>query len=80
MSEFLPGTGLFDAPTDERGDPELNLARKAKEVGMSAKQYVKLRGEAIRLTAKVLRWDSALMDQAQLALAMIVAEVWGPIQ
>jgi len=28
----------------------------------------------------VLRWDSALMDQAQLALAMIVAEVWGPIQ
>jgi len=80
MSEFLPGSGLFDAPADEKGDPELNLARRAKAAGMSATHYVKMRGGAIRLTGKVLRWDSSLYDQAFIAMALIVAEVWGPKQ
>jgi hypothetical protein len=80
MSEFIPGSGLLDAPADERGDPELNLARRAKEAGMSAKHYLKMRGDAVRLTGKVLRWDSSLYDQAFLALAGIIADVWGPIQ
>jgi len=39
-----------------------------------------MRGDAVRLTGKVLRWDSALYDQAFLALAGIIADVWGPIQ
>lgn len=80
MSEFLPGTGLFDVPPDERGEPELNLARKARDAGISAKHYLKMRGDALRLTGKVLHWDSSLYDQAFLALAGIIAEVWGPIQ
>lgn len=80
MSEFIPGSGLLDAPADERGDPELNLARKAKDAGMSAKQYLKMRGDAVRLTGRVLRWDSSLYDQAFLALAGIIANVWGPLE
>lgn len=80
MSEFLPGSGLQNAPEYDKGEPELNLARKARDAGMSARQYVQERSVAIRLTARVLHWDSGLMDQAMLALAGIVAEVWGPIQ
>lgn len=80
MSEFLPGSGLLDAPWDEKGDPEINLARKAREAGYSAKQYVKMRSDAMRVTARVLHWDSGMMDQAMLALAAIVAQTWGPIE
>ena len=80
MSEFLPGSGLLDAPADEKGEPEINLARKAKAAGYSAKQYVKMRGDAIRLTAKALRWDSGMMDQAMLALAGVVMQIWGPVE
>ncbi len=80
MSEFIPGTGLLDAPAGERGDPELNLARKARDAGFSARQYLKMRGDAVRLTGKALRWDSSMYDQAFLALAAIITDVWGPIQ
>lgn len=76
MSQF-PGTGLLDPPPDESGDPEYNLAKRARDAGMTREQYVKLRTDAIRLTGKVLRWDSATYDQAFLALALVAEETWG---
>lgn len=75
MSQF-PGTGLLDPPPDSN-DPERDLARLAKDAGISRKQHVEMRGDAIRLTGRVLGWNSAEYDQAFLALGMICEEVWG---
>ena len=80
MANQFPGTGLNDPPQEETGDPEINLAKKAKDTGHTAKQYIAARSQAIRLTGKTLKWKSHDYDLAFDALAKIVLEVWGPIQ
>lgn len=80
MSDQFPGTGLFDPPPEEPGDPEYNLAYKAKQKGVTRRAYVQMRSDAIRLTGKTLKWDSETYDKAFAALSMIAEEVWGQIQ
>ena len=75
----FPGTGLLDVDPNDK-DPELSLALRAKGRGMSKRQYVTLRADAILLTGRVLKWNSATFDEAFLALRLIAAQVWDPQQ
>lgn len=73
MAEFH---GLLDPPPDSN-DPELDLARHAKAMGLSKRSYLLLRSDAIRLTGRTLQWNSATYDLAFVALRLIAEEVWG---
>lgn len=76
MSNQFPGTGLLDPPPDSN-NPEHDLAKAAKRLGMTRDIYMTMRMDAIRLTGRVLHWKTHQYDEAVDALRLIAEEVWG---
>ena len=63
----------------QQRDPERQLARDAKAVGMMRSEYLLKRIGGVHEQAVRERWPSHQLDEAIYELEQLANEVWGPL-
>ena len=57
-------------------DPERDLARRARRVGISKDEYLTRRTRAIMEQATIFGWNGADLDRAVLDVRTLAEEIW----